>query len=334
MPTLVDRAQGALAGLALGDVLGSPSEGLSPQEIAEKWGRIKGFVAETPVGSDDTEYALLTAKALLMHGTQFSSDTVADLWRSDVIHQEGQFKGGGFSEMSAIHNLRRGMSPPRSGQHSHSWSDGLAMRVAPIGIVACGQPDLAAELTEYDGLVSHSGEGIYSGQAVAASVAVAMAGGSLEEQFQAALSVIPEDSWTHRGLVRAEQIAGQTDKPWEQRALEAVDEFALDDFYWTDLAPEAVPLAYTALLAGEGDLPNCLLNAVNMGRDSDTVAAIAGGIAGAAAGIHQVPEEWLPVVTTAPGVCLRVTEGMHPLQVAADLVDLIPAFAPDSKGNS
>lgn len=315
------RARGCLAGLAVGDALGRPAEGMEPAEIVARWGRIEGYVADTPLGSDDTEYALLTAKALLRYRSDFTAETVADLWREEVCGQQGGFAGGGFSEMAAIRNLERGHRPPRSGQHAHAWSDGLAMRVAPIGIAAAGDPALAARLAAEDGAVSHAGEGIYAGQAVAAAVAAAMAGADVAGVVAAAVGAVPSDSWTARCLDVARTVAASS-SDWSVVATTAVDRLAVRGYYWADLAPEAVGLAFTAVLAGGGDPRETILNAVNLGRDADTVAAMAGAVAGAMAGIDAMPEEWLPAVAVAPGVCLTATRGMHPMDIADELCDL------------
>ena len=40
----------------------------------------------------------------------------------------------------------------------------------------------------------------------------------------------------------------------------------------------------------------CVLKAVNLGEDTDTVAAVAGGLAGAMYGINAIPNEWLSVL--------------------------------------
>jgi ADP-ribosylglycohydrolase len=305
----------------VGDALGRPAEGMEPAQIAQRWGRIEGYVADAPLGSDDTEYALLTAKALLRYRADFSAGTVAELWRTEVCGQPSAFSGAGFSEMAAIRNLERGHPPPRSGQHAHSWSDGLAMRVAPIGIALAGDPVRAAQWAEQDGLVSHSGEGIYAGQAVAAAVATAMGGADVAEVVDAAVRVVPPDSWTARSLAQARDIAGRGE-PWETTADELVTRLAVRQYYWADLAPEAVGLALAAVLAGAGDFRETVLNAVNLGRDADTIAAMAGAVAGAMAGIEAVPDEWLPAVAVAPGVCLATTKGMHPLDVADELCEL------------
>jgi ADP-ribosylglycohydrolase len=316
-----DRARGALAGLAVGDALGRPAEGMEPAQIAQRWGRIEGYVADTPLGSDDTEYALLTAKALVRYRAGFDAGSVAGLWRTEVCGQPGGFSGAGFSEMAAIRNLERGHLPPRSGQHAHSWSDGLAMRVAPIGIALAGDPVRAAQWAEQDGLVSHSGEGIHAGQAVAAGVAAAMNGADANEVVDAAVQVVPPDSWTARGLVLARDIVEHT-TPWPAAAEELVRRLAVRKYYWADLAPEAVSLTFAAVLGGRGDFRETVLNAVNLGRDADTIAAMAGAVAGAIAGVGAVPDEWLPAVAVAPGVCLATTKGMHPLEVADELCEL------------
>ena len=109
---VTSRARGAIAGLSVGDALGRPVEGLLPHEIQEKWGRVEGYVSDDPLGSDDTEYALLTAMAILEFPAAFNAKNIARLWVDKVCSQRGGFGGGGFSEMLAIRNLSRGHLPP------------------------------------------------------------------------------------------------------------------------------------------------------------------------------------------------------------------------------
>ena len=60
-------------------------------------------------------------------------------------------------------------------------------------------------------------------------------------------------------------------------------------------SPQALRLSDTDVLRMS------LENAVRGGRDADTVAAIAGGLVGAALGASAVPEEWLSVIHGWPG---------------------------------
>lgn len=325
---LRDKARGCLLGLAVGDALGQPTEGKTLEYIRSTYGRITDFVAEHPGVSDDTEYALFSARILLKYGLGFTSRQVAQEWMEHLASQAGGFKGAGFSEMAAIENLRRGLLPPASGDHIHSWSDGLAMRVAPFAIVAPGKPALAAELARRDGAVSHSGEGIYAGQAVAAATAVALTLDPAEKDdevclllAQSALEVIPNDSWTARAITRGVEIGRSCSDVWE--ALESLYGAIVAQYYhWSDLAPEAVGLAFGLIAAARGDFVQSVLGGVNIGRDTDTIAAIAGSITGALGGLGSIPSSWGDPIESVRGICIKIVAGMHVLDTADALVNL------------
>lgn len=322
--TFLQRAQGCMSGLAIGDALGRPVEGMSAQKIRENYGSVKDFLALSPGGSDDTEYALLTASAILKYGVNITADQFAEFWKDNVCNQKAAFLGAGFSEMSAIDNLRRGLMPPFSGQHTHSWSDGLAMRVAPIGIVAAGNLPLAISLTTADGSVSHAGEGIWSGLAVAAAIATAMAGGNARESFIAAAESVPEDSWTYRSLIKVRDIINQGEgKSTPDLVDSLLYSVAVEDYYYADLAPEAVSLALGAVLYGDGDFVKTLLFAVNLGRDADTIAAMAGAVAGALVGYEEIPESWRIAIRAVQGSCLEFAAGLNPVDIATELVQMV-----------
>lgn len=319
-----DRARGCLVGLAVGDALGQPTEGLTPAAVRARHGRIEGLLDPAAAVSDDTEYALFSAQVLIDHrGTPAASDFEA-AWRARILPQTGPFKGAGFSEMAAIDNLRRGLHPPASGQHHHAWSDGLAMRVPPHAIVHAGDPAAAAALARVDGSLSHAGEGLHAGAAVAASLAAALAASgpeALDEMLWLALEHVPDDSWTARALHTALTIGSACDDAWA--AIDPLhDALAVPDFPWMDLAPEAVGLAWGLLAAGRGDFSATLLAAANLGRDADTVAAMAGAVLGALHGLGAVPEAWRGVLRPAEGRCLRCVAGMDLLATADALAEL------------
>ncbi|MFE6283989.1 ADP-ribosylglycohydrolase family protein [Streptomyces sp. NPDC057877] len=307
---LRDRARGALLGLAVGDALGAPAENLKPSEIRARWGRITGYVAEHPAGTDDTEYAIFSGLLLARHGSALTPAHVEAAWHAWIADRaEGPFRGAGFSERGTLENLRRGLAAPISAQHRHAWSDGLAMRAAPFGVFAAGRPAEAARLVAIDGSVSHEGEGIYGGQAVAAGVAAAMAGAPTHAVVAAALAVVPDDSWTARSLRRAVVVAHRG-----ERAVRSA--VVIGGYPWTDLAPEAVALAFGAYAAADGDFRDAVLTAVNMGRDADTTAAVAGALAGATQGAAAIPADWAAAIGPARGSCLPSMAGHHVLDVA------------------
>ncbi|GAA2077829.1 hypothetical protein GCM10009801_34240 [Streptomyces albiaxialis] len=319
-----DRARGAMLGLAVGDALGAPAENMKPSQIRERWGRIEGFVSDDPAGTDDTEYALFSGLLLAEHGEALTVEDVERAWHRDIAdREEGAFKGAGFSERGTLENLRRGLAAPISAQHRHAWSDGLAMRAAPFGVFAAGRPVEAARLVAIDGTVSHDGEGIYGGQAVAAGVAAAMVSDHQDAVVQAALSVIPENSWTSRSLQRAVSAARRARRRPEATRLgierEVRSSVVIGGYPWTDLAPEAVGLAFGAFTATCGEFTASVLMAVNMGRDADTTAAVAGALAGALRGARAIPDDWADAIRPARGTCLPSMTGRHVVEIADHL---------------
>ena len=234
-------------------------------------------------------------------------------WIADL--DEGPFRGAGFSERGTLENLRRGLAAPISAQHRHAWSDGLAMRAAPFGVFAAGRPAEAARLVAIDGTVSHDGEGIYGGQAVAAGVAAAMAGAPAPPWWpRRALSVVPD------GLLdgpfaapRGRAARGPPDRRGERAVRSAV---VIGGYPWTDLAPEAVGPRLRRVRGGRRRLPESVLTAVNMGRDADTTAAVAGALAGALGGAAAIPAEWAAAIGPVRGSCLPSMAGYHVLDIA------------------
>ncbi|WP_207782638.1 ADP-ribosylglycohydrolase family protein [Phytoactinopolyspora limicola] len=320
---LPERARGCLVGLAVGDAMGAPAENMTAGAIAERWGEVTGFLTDTPAGTDDTEYAAFSALLLIDHGSQLTSAAVADAWIEHLAGRTGGFPGAGFSELGTIENLRAGLRPPASGDHLHSWSDGLAMRAAVHGVFAAGDPVEAARLAAVDGAVSHAGEGIYAGQAVAAGVAVAMSGGVLDDVVAAAIASVPGDSWTGMALATAREHAhGNTgeSQAWSVIAEKLLDTLVTPRYPWTDLGPEAVGLAFGAFIAAGGEFSVAVPRAVSMGRDADTTAAIAGALAGAMGGYSAIPPAWVDIGPVT-GRCLGdVVAGLHLADLADHLV--------------
>jgi len=313
---LDDRIYGALIGQAVGDALGAPTEGMSQAQIRERYGWVDGFVSDDPVGTDDTEYAVLTAQIILRYGHALTSVDVSREWSRLLVQQEGGFYGGGFSEMTAINNLRAGLAAPASGMDNHEmWSDGSAMRIAPVGVFCAGDPAEAARLAAVDASVSHARDGIWCGQAIAASVAVALVTDDWEQVVRAGLDHVPPDSWTHRMILRAVAVGRRS--PDVRAALDELEEAIAIRYYpWADVAPEATALAYGIFAAARGDYVDSVLGGVNIGRDADTIAAMAGAMAGALHGASAVPEQWRQQINTIRGHCIRATAGTDLRQLA------------------
>jgi len=319
-PTFESRAIGTLVGLAIGDAMGAPVEGWSVDQIREKYGRVEDFLRPDSVVTDDTEYAIMTAQLLLKYGPGISLQDIIDTWLEMI--GDSQLMGGGFSTSGAINHLRNGVMPPACGHNKpHSYSAGAAMRIAPAGIVFAGKPQQAADFALLESQITHGGEGVFGAQAVAAGVASAMAGSDWQTVVEEALRAIPENSWTYRQIAKAVSIGKRHDCVFEAVG-ELYDEIAILQYFWTSMAPEAVPLALGVYAAARGEFRDSVLGGVNVGRDADTIAAIAGALGGATSGIEGIPDEWKQKIRPATGKYVLSAKDQDLVGLARKLVVL------------
>lgn len=312
---LSDKALGCLAGLAVGDALGD----LGRQDVyRQRYGIVNDLYAGAQ-STDDTEFAILTARTLLDCGGQLTAEAVVASWQKYIIEQGGVYDRGGKPLHGAIANLQRGIRPPYSGiDNVHNQDDGAAMRIAPIGIVWAGAPQTAAAFAQIEAQISHHLDGIWAAQAVAASVAMAMASSTVEEIVQVGLAQIPADSWLGRAMARAMQVCdqeGTIEGAWSR----------LHDELWTPMhsaSAEAIPQAYAVFRLTAGDFRRGMFWAGNFGRDADTICAVVGALSGALHGASVIPLRWVEMVRQPSGVCLKFTAQEDIRVMAKELVAL------------
>lgn len=310
------KAIGCLVGLAVGDALGDLGR---DQEYRKRYG-LATELHHSAKSTDDTEFALLTARALVDCQGDLTVEAVLRAWQRYILDQGGVFERGGQPLYGAVANLRRGILPPLSGRDNVAhYDDGAAMRIAPIGILCAGDPQRAAQLAAIDAQISHYADGIWAAQAIAAAVAVAMVDGTTEDVLSAADDQIPEDSWLGRSLRRAMRIcdeAQEMEDAWEP----------LHSQLWTpshSAAAEAIPQALAIVRLTDGNFRRGLFWAANFGRDADTIGAVVGALAGARHGQDVIPADWVEAVRRPSGVCLRFAAQEDVVDLARRLAGLI-----------
>ena len=330
------RAYGALAGLALGDALGMPTQAMSPEQIRAVYGRITGLVdgdasqpyaPGMPAGSvtDDTEQALLIA-SLLVRGRGTSSGRVALdagefahallAWEDSMI-ERGSLDLLGPSTKAALERVRAGEDPLTVG--GAGTTNGAAMRVTPIGIaMPTADPEAFADAVWSSCQVTHATrQGFQSAALVAAAVSMGIdAARSTTPNLRALLwkAVTYVDSLPERGAWTPDpDVVTATRRAMQLTANPASSSLAcLVEQVGTSVASaQAIPMAF-ALLARDPS-PQALLDAANIGGDTDTIGAIAGAILGAALGFEVFVGRGLAQVELAshldlPSVALELLE--------------------------
>lgn len=312
---LYDKAAGCLLGLAVGDAFGDLGRS---DAYRQRYGIITNLY-EGAKSTDDTEFAVLTAKTLLDCGGDLTREHLVASWQRYIIAEGGVAARGGKPLYGAVANLERGMLPPLSGRDNvQNDDDGAAMRIAPVGVLCAGDPERAAALAEIESEISHARDGIYGAQAVAAAVAVAMVSDSPDEILAAGLRQIPDDSWLGRAMARALKIcddAGSIEAAWE----------GLHTALWTPVhstCAEALPQAFAVFKLTRGDFRKGMFWAGNFGRDADTIGAVFGALAGGMAGEQVIPADWIEKVRRPAGVCLRFAASHDMRELAHALTDL------------
>ena len=319
MDPRLSRAHGALAGLALGDALGMPTQAMSPEQIRAVYGRITGLVdgdasqpyaPGMPAGSvtDDTEQALLVA-SLLLRGRASSSGRVALnavefahallAWEDSMI-ERGSLDLLGPSTKAALERVRAGEDPLTVG--GEGTTNGAAMRVTPIGIaVSTEDPEAFAEAVWSSCRVTHATrQGFQSAALVAATVSMGIDAArspslDLRSLLWKALTYVESlparGAWTPEpDVVAATRRAMQLAANPASSSLECL----VEQVGTSVASAHAIPMAF-ALLARDPS-PRALLDAANLGGDTDTIGAIAGAILGAAFGVEVLPADSLSMI--------------------------------------
>ncbi len=295
-PSLVmkEKVKAALFGVAVGDALGVPVEFMSREAIAQNpvTGMLGYGTYDLPPGtwSDDSSMTFCTVESLSQgYSVQHIGETFVRWYKDDYWTPDGDVFDIGITTKQAIVRIMQGIPADHAGMEDEmSNGNGSLMRILP--------------------LIFHSH-------------AMEMA-----ERFECARQV---SSITHRHIRSALACFYYLETAREllshNNIKEAVDKVNLGFSKFLDANSEisdAEKLHFSRLL--HPDFPSseeytiqssgyvmhtlessiwCLLNshsyseavlkAVNLGKDTDTTAAVTGGLAGLIYGFDAIPKEWL-----------------------------------------
>ena len=305
MPTaLQQRALGALAGVAIGDAMGMPTQTLTREDIAACYGEIDGFrdsVPQQPVSAglkagtitDDTEQSIMLARHLLARGGGIDQHAWAEellAWERDT-HARGVSDLLGPSTKRAIAALRNGVPVTETGRQG--TTNGAAMRIVPVAIATPPAPlDILIDTVEESCRLTHStSEAIGAAAAVAAAVSLAIEGAGLEDALTFALRAAAAGEGRGqpaKGGSISERIGHALALSEGRRGRQAAFDIAAR-IGTSVSALQSIPMAFAVVRLTGGDPWATALISAQIGDDTDTIGAIACGIAGACAGFAAIP---------------------------------------------
>ncbi|MEO9139686.1 MAG: ADP-ribosylglycohydrolase family protein [Jatrophihabitans sp.] len=299
----VDRARGVLLGTAAGDALGAPYE-FQPARGPELdvamvgGGRFRWSPGEW---TDDTAMAIVIAQIAATGADlrdPLAQEQILRRWQNwarsapDVGVQTR-------AVLSAVNLRSTAEDAVYAARRLHETSgrsggNGSLMRTAPVALAHLDDEDALADAARQVGALTH-----FDPDAGDACVLWCLA---------IRHAVLTGELDVRRGLPRL----GPQAATWAGR-LDAAERARPADFTHNGWVVEALQGAWSAITS-TATLVDGLDAAVRSGNDTDTVAAIAGGLLGAVHGAGAVPADWCAVLHGWPGLD------------ADDLVDLADAI--------
>lgn len=302
---MIQNVKDLIIGHAIGDALGVPVEFASRERLkTDPVIEIRGYgTHKVPAGtwSDDTSMTLCLLESLTRLGTVDYQDIMHNFLK---WMEEGEFTATGTAfdvGITTRHALLRSKLDPISAKmgkegidpllcgdkDEHSNGNGSLMRISPMALYLNG--NLTKDTLQLVHNVSKLTHAHIRSQ-MACGIYVFIATEILSDKSLNAIRT---------GIQKAYQFyQGQYDFKTEMNTyyrLWNIEQFAKTEKYDIKSSGYVVDTLEAAIwcLLNTDNYCECVLKAVNLGEDTDTVGAITGGLAGLLYGLKNIPPLWI-----------------------------------------
>lgn len=301
-----DRCQGALLGVHAGDSLGATTEFMSPDDVRVQHGRLKnivgGGVFQWSAGdaTDDTD---LTKAVLDAYQDDAGSSVSGNAGRRMVEWMRKGPRDIGGTTAKALSDFDDTGNTWGGRSDESSAANGSLMRCAPTGLVRADDPESRrAESREISSITHAEPRAVDSCVAYNEIVAGLVNGKSARQAVDGALDACDEEGLDPR-VRSAIEFGRRLDLDQSVRSggwvadsgpLTYYDASTLNDDWHEGrgYVLDSLSIAVAAVEDPRG-AENVLSDIASMGGDSDTNAAIAGGLVGARDGASGLPSAWV-----------------------------------------
>lgn len=344
--SLREKFFGCICGAHIGSAMGAAVEGWPYQKIEETYGMLdrllpyehydNGWLREPGTTEDGIDRQKLMITAIIEKGGRVNAEDVRSIWVRDI--QPGA--PGGISEPfeGELLKIAKTRVPARElGRYcDYAGLNSFARACHPIGLINAGDPQGAMDdVLEVGQLYQTSNSrGLKWACVTAVSIAAAtLPDATVDSVLDAVFAYLDEcrqvegraDGWTpqYAGYGIVEELQGALEYTKDCRDFRDLRE-AFDPHYNgrgmpynMSYANEVVTKAVCIFKMTGGNLKQSILTAVNLGRDTDCIAAVAAGISGALDGAGSLPQEWIDQVDRATSL-QRFTNNRRTLREHAD----------------
>ncbi len=299
------KVEGMLLGLAIGDALGAPTEGMTPAERRSTHGEILDFLPSRNrdlgtlgAATDDTQLAFWTLEQLIEDGGLVPEHLARRLCSEHI------YGVGNTVRLFIERHKDQGLPWQLAGVDS--LGNGALMRIAPILVPHLQHPHVSLYVdAALDAMLTHNAHG---------NVAACVAFVELLWQLLG-MRRAPEPAWWIDSFVAAaRELEGETSyRPrwaaaedyegplWrfvQSRCHDALRQRmtvadACDGWGSGASLMETVPSVLYILAMHGHDPEAAIIRGVNDTKDNDTVAAIVGAAVGALHGLAGLPRRWV-----------------------------------------
>ena len=318
---MYNRVLGALIGAGAGDAMGAATEARTTEQILAYFGHevtdfetppMDTFAAGNIPGqlTDDFSSAYFISKHIIENGGIVTEKVVQDAMIEWSGYPQFFDRFAGPTTRLAIRKYKGEIIPEPEGVKlvTRQATNGAAMKISPIGLFCAGDIDRAIRDAATVTMVTHDNYlAISGGCAVAAAVSEAvLPDADLYRVLQAGIYGAKEGERIGKEIAR--DVAGPSVVKRMEMAIDIglgkgtprEKMIEIGHRIGTGLhVSEAIPAAFGFLAANKGDAMGSIIGAVNVGYDTDTVATMAGAMAGALNGAQAFPKHFLPTLEEA-----------------------------------
>ncbi len=330
---LRDKFFGCIAACHIGSSMGAVVEGWSYDRIEKQYGtndRLRtyqhyrnGWDREPGTTEDGVERQKLMITAIIEKKDRVNAEDVRAVWLRDIKPESAGMVSEPF-EATLLAMARSGIPARDLGRYcDYAGLNSFARSCHAIGLINAGDPDGAlADVFEVGQLYQTTGSrGLQWAGVTAMSIAAATRTGATVDSVLGALHGGAR-GWTMKDAILREIDRGLsiTASCRDFRDMRK----AFDPVYSGTGMPYAASYANEVVTKGicifrmvKGNPKDAIIAAVNLGRDTDCLAAVAGGISGALNGGGAIPAEWVGQLDHATTLN-RFTNSQRTLRQHAD----------------
>ncbi len=322
---LLDKFQGTLIGVAIGDTLGHPFEGKLRTKIYSYFKDFNEFIQEYrdifKTYTDDTQLTIHTAKAIIQ-GNGFNTYNFIQEY---VRWLDDPPIGPGYGCISSIRKLKYDV--PWKEAASNSGGNGTVMRIAPIGLFYSQDLKGLKTTAIKSSIITHSHPAASAGAVVIARAIAYLidkspeTGFSKDKLFEVMISSISgsqEDIW-EEFIKILYKLKDNLDMPIEAGLIKFSQAGVKSPYFIEQYLGQAFvhPYAISTVICSLfiflnrlSSFEDCIFELATAGGDSDTVGAIGGSLAGAYFGMKNIPNDLIKLVKNYKKI-LRLSEELY-----------------------